>query len=112
MNQQLKNIKNWLEKEYANIDEKIYIDYTMIVIENAIKQIKNQELFDKRFTISKDISVLVYNSDTIEVHSTKLNDYKSFVKSNEQLAEVNSDAWDKLVKDSDKRLSNNNPKWH
>jgi len=80
-------IKNWLLNEYASVGKNLQIDSVVGAINDTIKEIKEKQLFDKRINISKNISVLVYESGTIEVHISMdgvLSTYKSFQQPKEK----------------------------
>jgi hypothetical protein len=75
-------IKAWLITEHEQVGiEGLRIDSVMSAIEHELAEIKRRELFDKRFSISKNISVLMYRSGTVEVHigiKDVLSAYKEF----------------------------------
>ena len=80
-------IKNWLLNEYASVGKNLQIDSVMGAISDTIKEIKEKQLFDKRINVSKNISVLVYESGTVEVHISidgVLSTYSSFKQPKEK----------------------------
>lgn len=66
------NIKNWIEKTCKEENVKdINIPKMMETIKKGIKQIEYRSLFDKRFMLTDEISVLVYEeSRNVEVYIT------------------------------------------
>lgn len=62
----------------------LQIDSVMSAIETEIKDIEARGLYDKRFNVSKNISVLVYKSRNFEVHVNiegKISTYEDFKRS-------------------------------
>jgi len=64
-----KAIENWLISLYEEIGIKNpKMNSIMSAIKNGISEIKEKGLFDKRFNVSRNISVLVYESGAVEIH--------------------------------------------
>ena len=75
-------IKNWLIKEYKEAGvEGLQIDSLISAIQETLKTIEEEKFFDKRFNVSKNTSVLMYESKSVEVHisiARVLSTYKLF----------------------------------
>lgn len=82
-----KQLKQWLIETYAEAGiQGLQIDSVMSAIDEELTAIKEKEMYDKRFNISKYISVLLYKSGNFEVHigRPEISTYESFtVESNE-----------------------------
>lgn len=76
------NIREWLLKEYEQAGiQGLRIETVMSVLNDTLAQIEEKGAYDKRFLMSKNLSVLLYKSGTIEVHigiENVLSTYKEF----------------------------------
>ncbi len=81
MNQN-QNIQNWLINLYNELKiENLKINSVMSAINETIVFIKKNNMFSKRISISKNLSILLYESGTVEVHCSikeVVSTYESF----------------------------------
>lgn len=75
----MEKIRNWLVDLYLELGIKgLQIDSVMSAIKEKYEQIKLSKQFGKRFAISKNLSILVYESGTVEIHCTIKNVVSTF----------------------------------
>ena len=83
----MEKIRNWLVDLYLELEIKgLQIDSVMSAIKEKYEQIKLSKQFGKRFAISKNLSILLYESGTVEVHCSikeVVSTYESFKEYNE-----------------------------
>ena len=75
----MEEIRNWLVNLYLELGIKgLQIESVLSVIKKAYEQIKISKQFGKRFAVSKNLSILVYESGTVEIHCTIKNVFSTF----------------------------------
>ena len=75
----MEEIRNWLVDLYLELGIKgLQIESVMSVIKKEYEQIKISKQFGKRFAVSKNLSILVYESGTVEIHCTIKNVFSTF----------------------------------
>jgi hypothetical protein len=90
----MKKIKNWLVSEYEQAGiEDLKIDSVMGALNSTVAEIKEKGLYDKRFALSKNLSVLLYGSGAVEVHINRpeLSNFELFTN-----VKSDSDEWGAL----------------
>ena len=79
-------IREWLLAEYASVGvDGLRIDTVMNVLADTLNEIHDKDMFDKRISMSKNLSVLLYRSGTVEIHINiegKLSTYESWENPN------------------------------
>lgn len=75
-------IREWLIAEYKQVGiNSLRVNTVMSALHDSLAEISKKGCYNKRFAISKNLSVLMYKSGTIEVHigiDGVLSTYKEF----------------------------------
>lgn len=82
-------IKKWLCGEYSQAGMRFNESLIMHAIEESIEDVSRKNAFDKRWNVTENISVLVYQNKTVEVHFG-VNGYSTFefFKEEEEMLEL------------------------